>query len=125
MNKGQFIEKMVEKSELTVKDAEKAYKAFTETVIEALKNGEKVQLVGFGTFDIGEAEIPRPASPLQSLPPSRPSSKQARLSRMRSTADSLQSFEIICPLPLWQRALSKVKRQRREEAGTICGWTNI
>ena len=54
MNKGQFIEKMVEKSELTVKDAEKAYKAFTETVIEALKNGEKVQLVGFGTFDIGE-----------------------------------------------------------------------
>ena len=54
MNKGKKKKKMVEKSELTVKDAEKAYKAFTETVIEALKNGEKVQLVGFGTFDIGE-----------------------------------------------------------------------
>ena len=54
MNKGQFIDKMHEKSGLTVKDAEKAYKAFTETVIEALKEGEKVQLVGFGTFDIGE-----------------------------------------------------------------------
>ena len=54
MNKGQFIEKMVEKSGLTVKDAEKAYKAFTETVIEALKDGEKIQLVGFGTFDVGE-----------------------------------------------------------------------
>ena len=54
MNKGQFIEKMVEKSGLTAKDAEKAYKAFTETVIEALKDGDKIQLVGFGTFDVGE-----------------------------------------------------------------------
>ena len=54
MNKGQFIDKMVEKSGLSVKDAETAYKAFTETVIDALKDGEKVQLVGFGTFDIGE-----------------------------------------------------------------------
>lgn len=54
MNKGQFIEKMVEKSGLTVKDTEKAYKAFTETVIEALKDGDKIQLVGFGTFDVGE-----------------------------------------------------------------------
>jgi DNA-binding protein HU-beta len=54
MNKGQFIDKMHEKSGLTLKDAEKAYKAFTDTVIEALRDGEKVQLVGFGTFDIGE-----------------------------------------------------------------------
>ena len=54
MNKGQFIDKMHEKSGLTVKDAEKAYKAFTDTVIEALKDGEKVQLVGFGVFDIKE-----------------------------------------------------------------------
>ena len=45
---------MHEKSGLTLKDAEKAYKAFTDTVIEALRDGEKVQLVGFGTFDIGE-----------------------------------------------------------------------
>ncbi len=54
MNKGQLIEKMHEKSGLTLKDAEKAYKAFTDAVIEALRDGEKVQLVGFGTFDIGE-----------------------------------------------------------------------
>ena len=54
MNKGQFIDKMHEKSGLTLKDAEEAYKAFTDTVIEALRDGEKVQLVGFGTFDIGE-----------------------------------------------------------------------
>ena len=46
---------MHEKSGLsTMKDTEKAYKAFIETVIEALKEGEKIQLVGFGTFDVGE-----------------------------------------------------------------------
>lgn len=54
MNKGQFIEKMAEKSGLSVKDAGKAYKAFIETVVDGLKDGEKLQLVGFGTFDIGE-----------------------------------------------------------------------
>lgn len=54
MNKGQFVEKMAEKSGLTLKDAEKAYKAFIETVAEGLKDGEKLQLVGFGTFDVGE-----------------------------------------------------------------------
>ncbi len=55
MNKTQFVEKMHEKTGFgTVKETEKAYKAFIETVTEALKEGEKVQLVGFGTFDIGE-----------------------------------------------------------------------
>ncbi|MBE6005982.1 MAG: HU family DNA-binding protein [Lachnospiraceae bacterium] len=55
MNKGQFVEKMHEKAGLgSMKETEKAYKAFIETVIEALKEGDKVQLVGFGTFDIGE-----------------------------------------------------------------------
>ena len=54
MNKTQFIEKMVDKTGLDKKDAEKAYKAFIETIIEGLADGEKIQLVGFGTFDIGE-----------------------------------------------------------------------
>lgn len=55
MNKTQFVEKMHEKTGFgTFKETEKAYKAFIETVTEALKEGEKVQLVGFGTFDIGE-----------------------------------------------------------------------
>lgn len=54
MNKTQFIDEMKNKSGLTKADAEKAYKAFVETVTEALKDGDKVQLVGFGTFEIGE-----------------------------------------------------------------------
>ena len=38
----------------SAKDAENAYKAFIETVVEALREGDKISLVGFGTFDIGE-----------------------------------------------------------------------
>ena len=54
MNKAELITKMVEKSQLTKKDAETALKAFVESVQEALENGEKVQLVGFGTFETRE-----------------------------------------------------------------------
>ena len=54
MNKVELIASMVEKSGITKKDAEKALAAFTETVIDELKAGNKVQLVGFGTFEISE-----------------------------------------------------------------------
>ena len=83
MNKTQFVEKMHEKSGLsTMKDTEKAYKAFIETVIEALKEGEKIQLVGFGTFDVGERAA-REASPFRLLLPNLPDLKPAKPSRMR------------------------------------------
>ena len=54
MNKAELITKIAEKSQLTKKDAEVALKAFVESVQEALENGEKVQLVGFGTFETRE-----------------------------------------------------------------------
>lgn len=54
MNKTELINSMAEKSKLSKKDAEKALKAFTESVMEALECGEKVQLVGFGTFETRE-----------------------------------------------------------------------
>ena len=54
MNKAELITSMAEKSQLTKKDAETALKAFVESVQEALENGEKVQLVGFGTFETRE-----------------------------------------------------------------------
>ena len=50
MNKATLIAKMAEKSELSKKQAEAALNAFTDTITEALKAGEKVQLMGFGTF---------------------------------------------------------------------------
>ena len=51
MNKSELISSMAEKSKLTKKDAEIALKAFIESVEESLEKGEKVQLVGFGTFE--------------------------------------------------------------------------
>ena len=54
MNRTELISAMSEKSELTKVDAEKALKAFIDTVTEEWKDGGKVQLVGFGTFEVAE-----------------------------------------------------------------------
>ena len=54
MNKADLVDAMAAKAELSKKDAEKALKAFEEVVTEELKNGGKVQLVGFGTFEVSE-----------------------------------------------------------------------
>lgn len=52
MNKTELVSAMAEKAALSKKDAEKALKAFTEVVAEELVKGDKIQLVGFGTFEV-------------------------------------------------------------------------
>ena len=54
MNKVQLVTSIAEKSKLTKVDAENALKAFVDTVTEELKKGEKIQLVGFGSFEVSE-----------------------------------------------------------------------
>ena len=54
MIKVELVASMAEKAELTKVDAEKALKAFIDVVTEEMKNGGKVQLVGFGTFEVSE-----------------------------------------------------------------------
>ena len=54
MNKTELVAAIAKKTELSKKDAEKALKAFTDVVAEELKKGEKIQLVGFGTFEVSE-----------------------------------------------------------------------
>ena len=54
MNKTELVAAIAEKTELSKKDAEKALKAFTDVVAEEFKKGEKIQLVGFGTFEVAE-----------------------------------------------------------------------
>ena len=54
MNKAELIVALGQKTGLSKKDAEKALSAFVEVVTEQLKAGEKVQLVGFGTFESKE-----------------------------------------------------------------------
>ena len=54
MNKSELVASISEKSGVSKKDAEKVLEAFQDTVEEALAKGEKVQLVGFGTFEVRE-----------------------------------------------------------------------
>ena len=54
MNKTELVAAMADQAGLSKKDAEKALKAFTDVVAEELKKGEKIQLVGFGTFEVSE-----------------------------------------------------------------------
>lgn len=54
MNKAELIVAMAEAADMSRKDAEKALKAFTDVIAEELKKGEKVQIVGFGTFEVSE-----------------------------------------------------------------------
>lgn len=54
MNKKELVAAIAAKAELSKKDAEKAVEAFVAAVTDELKAGEKVQLVGFGTFEVAE-----------------------------------------------------------------------
>lgn len=54
MNKTELIAAVAEQAEISKKDSEKALKAFVDVITEQLKKGDKVQLVGFGTFEVSE-----------------------------------------------------------------------
>ena len=54
MNKTELVSVIAEKADLSKKDAEKALNAFVEAVEGALEKGDKIQLVGFGTFEVRE-----------------------------------------------------------------------
>jgi DNA-binding protein HU-beta len=54
MNKNELVSSIADKAGIKKTDAEKALKAFIEVVTDELKAGEKVQLVGFGTFETAE-----------------------------------------------------------------------
>ena len=59
MNKTELIASVAQKTELTKKDAEKAVKAVFDTVAEELAAGGKVQVLGFGTFEVRERSAAR------------------------------------------------------------------
>ena len=76
MNKSELIAAMVEASGLTKKDCEAALTAFTGAVETAMKSGDKVQMVGFGSFEVKErpARVGRnPPARCRYSSPARPS----------------------------------------------------
>ena len=64
MNKTELVAAIAEKTELSKKDSEKALKAFIDVVTEELQKGEKIQLVGFGTFEVAERAAREGRTPL-------------------------------------------------------------
>ena len=75
MNKSDLISRVSEKAELTKKDAARAVDATFEAIAEALQSGEKVQLVGFGNFEVRERSARKGRNPQTGeeidIPPSR------------------------------------------------------
>ena len=64
MNKTELVTAIAEQAELSKKDSEKALKAFIDVVSDELKKGEKIQLVGFGTFEVIERAAREGRNPL-------------------------------------------------------------
>ncbi|MDD7402557.1 MAG: HU family DNA-binding protein [Butyribacter sp.] len=64
MNKTELVAAIAEQAELSKKDSEKALKAFIDVVTDELKKGEKIQLVGFGTFEVAERAAREGRNPL-------------------------------------------------------------
>ena len=75
MNKSELVAAMPEKSSLSKKDCEAALDAFVEATVEALKNGDNVQLVGFGSFEVKERAARTGRKPRTNEPIDIPASK--------------------------------------------------
>ena len=89
MNKTELIAAIAEKTQLSKKDAEAAVKAFTEVVAEELKNGGKIQLVGFGTFEVSERAERTGRNPLTGKEMTIAASKSPKFKAGKALKDSL------------------------------------
>ncbi|MGI6575790.1 MAG: HU family DNA-binding protein [bacterium] len=63
MNKVELVNSVAEKAGLTKKDSEKAVSAVFESIQDALAQGERVQLIGFGTFEVRERKARKGRNP--------------------------------------------------------------
>lgn len=89
MNKAELVAAMVAKTELSKKDAEKALKAFIDVVTEELSNEGKIQLVGFGTFDVTERAAREGRNPQTGEAMSIPASKAPRFKAGKALKDAV------------------------------------
>lgn len=91
MNKTELIAAIAEKTELSKKDAEKALKAFTDVVVEELQKGEKIQLVGFGTFEVSERAARTGRNPQTGEEMNIPASKNPKFKAGKALKDVLNA----------------------------------
>lgn len=91
MNKTELVAAIADKTELTKKDSEKALKAFIDVVTEELKNGEKIQLVGFGTFEVAERPARDGRNPLTGKAMKIPASKSPKFKAGKALKDTVNA----------------------------------
>lgn len=91
MNKTELIAAIADKAEISRKDAEKVIAAFTETVACELKKGGKVQLVGFGTFEVSERAAREGRNPQSGEPMQIAASKAPRFKAGKAFKDMLNA----------------------------------
>ena len=89
MNKTQVIEAVAKAADLKKKDAEAAVNAFMSTIETALKAGEKVQLVGFGTFEVKARAERQGRNPLTGETMTIAASKHPAFSAGKALKDSI------------------------------------
>ena len=87
MNKAELVSAIADKAELSKKDAEAALKAFTDVVTEELQKGEKIQLVGFGTFEVSERAARTGRNPQTGEEMTIPASKAPKLKAGKALKD--------------------------------------
>ncbi|MBQ2767624.1 MAG: HU family DNA-binding protein [Clostridia bacterium] len=90
MNKTQVIDAIAKESNLKKKDAEAAVNAFLSTIENALRAGEKVQIVGFGTFEVKTREAHAGRNPATGESIMIPASKHPSFSAGKALKDALK-----------------------------------
>ena len=89
MNKAELIAAVAKSADMTKKDAENAVKAFVDVVTEALKKGDKVQVVGFGSFEVSERPEREGRNPFTQEPMKIPASKSPKFKAGKPLKDAL------------------------------------
>lgn len=89
MNKTELVAAIAEKAELSKKDSEKALKAFIDVVTDELKAGEKIQLVGFGTFEVVERAAREGRNPTTGATIKIPASKAPKFKAGKALKDAV------------------------------------
>ena len=90
MNKTELIAAVAEKAELSKKDSEKAVNAFIAAVSDALAAGDKVQMVGFGTFEVRQRAARKGLNPLTKQEIDIPASKSPAFKAGKALKDKIQ-----------------------------------
>ena len=91
MNKTELIAAVAEKASISKKDADSAVNAVLDTIVEALAADEKVQLVGFGTFEVRSRSARQGRDPRSNSPITIPASKSPKFKAMKALKEKVNN----------------------------------